>query len=195
MCVLLAGFMGSGTTECQIIYGTDDSYSNLPFMDTGNNTSTTITVALSATLQPRTTYYYIVTATSENVCARQQGSFTTGTLYFCILHNQVGCDSYSSYCMIQYYVCIRFHALCACVYVWGGGGNFLSPSLSPSPPLISQSLLLKPQIERSLQSLVTSSNERVKFSILQSVCLMVLLKKAAVLILWMKAVAPVTQGC
>ena len=82
MCVLLSGFMGSGITECQIIYGTDDSYSNLPFMDTGSNTGIIITAALTATLQPRTTYYYIVTATSENVCARQQGSFTTGTCVF-----------------------------------------------------------------------------------------------------------------
>ena len=63
------------------MYGTDDSYSDLPFMDTGSNTGTTITVALTATLQPRTTYYYIATATSENVCARQRGSFITGTFY------------------------------------------------------------------------------------------------------------------
>ena len=81
MCVLQSGFMGSGTTECEIIYGTDASYSNLPFMDTGSNTSTAIAVALTATLQARTTYYCIATATSGNVCARLQGSFTTGTVY------------------------------------------------------------------------------------------------------------------
>ena len=64
------------------MYGTDGNYSDLPFMDTRSNTGATITVALTATLQPGTTYYYIVTATSENVCARQRGSFTTGTCVF-----------------------------------------------------------------------------------------------------------------
>ena len=78
VCFLLSGFGFMGSAECEIIYGTDESYSDLPFMDTGSNTSTSITVALTATLQARTTYYYIATATSRNVCARLQGSFTTG---------------------------------------------------------------------------------------------------------------------
>ena len=129
MCVLLSGFMGSGTTECQIMYGTDDSYSNLPFMDTGSNTGTIITAALTATLQPRTTYYYIVTATSENVCVRQRGSFTTGMLYLCILH-RVYQGSYSSYWYSKLVVFIKNFWLCVC----GRGEEefLLPPSLPPS---------------------------------------------------------------
>ena len=134
MCVLLSGFMGSGTTECQIIYGTDDSYSDLPFMDTGSNTGTIITVPLTATLQPRTTYYYIATATSENVCARQLGSFTTGTLYLHILHEVYEILTVHIGAVVSYYILIGFQAyvhVCACVW---GVGKFPLPFPLPIPP-------------------------------------------------------------
>ena len=120
MCVLLSGFMGSGTTKCQIIYGTDDSYRDLPFMDTGSNTGTIITVPLTATLQPRTTYYYIATATSENVCARQLGSFTTGTCVF-----STGCTKVLAVHigMVNWLYMYTFR-VSACVCVWAGEEDF-----------------------------------------------------------------------
>ena len=153
MCVLQSGFMGSGTTQCEIIYGTDASYSNLPFMDTGSNTSTDIAVALTATLQARTTYYYIATATSGNVCARLQGSFTTGTVYLCIHYLWAWNSLMKTICYIAYAAqivhmrnVIQTHnplfAHVGISYTWVG-------NTSPHPP-INMSHYLGNQIKRPL---------------------------------------------
>ena len=77
-CRFLGGF--TGTAECQIEYSTREDLSG-SVVDTGSSTSgDTVTVDIAATLQSGTTYYYIVTATTEGVNVGLQGFFRTGML-------------------------------------------------------------------------------------------------------------------
>ena len=72
----------TGTAECHIVYGTDASYSNLPFRDTGSSTNgDTVMVTLTSMLMEEfTTYYYIVTATYGPLSVSVRGLFQPGTV-------------------------------------------------------------------------------------------------------------------
>ena len=77
-CRFLGGF--TGTAVCQIEYSTQEDLSG-SVVDTGSSSSgDTVAETLTATLERSSTYYYLVTATSEGVCAKVEGFFKTGTV-------------------------------------------------------------------------------------------------------------------
>ena len=75
-CFFLSAFLGSEAT-CRIDYGTDSSYTYLPYNDTsGANNSMSIPLQR---LNSSTTYYYRVSAIESGVpTITVQGSFMTG---------------------------------------------------------------------------------------------------------------------
>ena len=77
-CTFLSGFTGS--TDCRVQYGTDQTHTNLPYSAESNDTGTageTVSVVLRERLNSSTTYYYTVSAVSGDVTVAVQGSFTT----------------------------------------------------------------------------------------------------------------------
>ena len=73
-CQFLNGPVASAT--CNIQYGTDPTYVNLPNNDSSTGTNVnSITVPLSTPLQADTLYYYVV----SSMGVRMQGTFRSGT--------------------------------------------------------------------------------------------------------------------
>ena len=63
---------------CTIEYGTDPSYTNLPYVDNSTTVGQVATINLSLELRRDTTYYYIVSAKSGSRCVGVRGTFRTG---------------------------------------------------------------------------------------------------------------------
>ena len=77
-CTFLSGFTGSA--HCQVQYGTDPTYMNLPYSAKSTETGTagdTVSVVLSERLNSSTVYYYTMSAVSGDVTVTVLGNFTT----------------------------------------------------------------------------------------------------------------------
>ena len=77
-CTFLSGFTGS--TQCTVQYGTDPTYTNLPYSAESTETGTagdTVSVILRERLNSSTVYYYTVSAVSGGATVTVQGTFTT----------------------------------------------------------------------------------------------------------------------
>ena len=77
-CTFLSGFTGS--THCQVRYGTDPTYMNLPYSAVSTETGTagdTVSVVMKERMNSSTVYYYILSAVSGDVTIILQGTFTT----------------------------------------------------------------------------------------------------------------------
>ena len=87
ICIFLCGFNGS--SRCQVQYGTDPSYSNLPYSAKSTETGTAgdiLTVILRERLNSSTVYYYTVSAVSGDVTVTVRRNFATPQYgkYVCI---------------------------------------------------------------------------------------------------------------
>ena len=77
-CTFLSGFTGSA--HCTVQYGTDPTYTNLPYSDESTETGTagdTVSVVLRERLNSSTVYYCNMSAVSGDVIVRVQGTFMT----------------------------------------------------------------------------------------------------------------------
>ena len=77
-CIFLSGFNSS--THCIVQYGTDPTYTNLPYFAESNETGTTgdsVSVVLREQLNSSTLYYYNVSADDGDVTVTALGTFTT----------------------------------------------------------------------------------------------------------------------
>ena len=78
-CTFLPGFIGSA--RCQVHYGIDPTYMNLPYSAESSETGTageSVIVVLREELNSSTVYYYIVSAVSADITVRVQAEpFTT----------------------------------------------------------------------------------------------------------------------
>ena len=77
-CTFLSEFNGS--THCIVHYGTDPTYTNLPYSAESTETGTageSVTVVLREQLNCSTVYYFTMSAVSGNVTVRVLGNFTT----------------------------------------------------------------------------------------------------------------------
>ena len=84
ICTFLCEFTG-----CEVQYGTDPTYMNLPFSAESNETSTagnTVIVVLKEQLNSSTVYYFTVSAVVGDVTMRVLGNFTTPQ-YSMYIHN------------------------------------------------------------------------------------------------------------
>ena len=84
ICTFLCKFTG-----CEVQYGTDPTYMNLPFSAESNETSTagnTVIVVLKEQLNSSTVYYFTVSAVVGDVTMRVLGNFTTPQ-YSMYIHN------------------------------------------------------------------------------------------------------------
>ena len=78
ICTFLCEFTGSA--HCQVNYGTDPTYMDLPYSAKSTETGTagdTLSVVLREQLNTSTVYYYNVSAVSGDVTVVVQGIFTT----------------------------------------------------------------------------------------------------------------------
>ena len=87
ICIFLSGF--SGSAHCQVQYGTDPTYMNLPYSAESTETGTAgdiLTVVLRERLNSSTVYYYTVSAVSGDVTVTVRRTFTTPQYgkYVCI---------------------------------------------------------------------------------------------------------------
>ena len=77
-CIFLSGFNSS--THCIVQYGTDPTYTNLPYSAESNETGTTgdsVNVVLREQLNSSTLYYYNMSADDGDVTVTVLGTFTT----------------------------------------------------------------------------------------------------------------------
>ena len=77
-CTFLSGFTGSA--RCGVQYGTDPTYTNLPYSAESSNTGMageSLSVATGERLNSSTTYYFAVSVIGGDVTVVVQGSFTT----------------------------------------------------------------------------------------------------------------------
>ena len=77
-CTFLSGF--AGTAHCTVQYGTDPTYTNLPYSAESTETGTvgnSLSVVLRERLNSSTVYYYTVSAVSGDVTVTVRGTFTT----------------------------------------------------------------------------------------------------------------------
>ena len=77
-CTFLSGFTGSA--QCQVQYGTDPTYMNLPYSAVSTESGTagdSVSVVLRERLNSSSLYYYTVSAVSGDVTLILQGTFTT----------------------------------------------------------------------------------------------------------------------
>ena len=81
-CSLLSGFPAEASASCRIAFGTDLSFTSLPYSASSTGEAATngsVTVSISERLNSSTTYYYRVTAIEgDNPVVTVLGSFTTG---------------------------------------------------------------------------------------------------------------------
>ena len=85
MCTFLCEFNGSA--HCQVQYGSDPTYMNLPYSAVSSEAGTagkTRSVALRERLNSSTVYYYNVSSTIGDVTVTVQGTFTTRQYSKCI---------------------------------------------------------------------------------------------------------------
>ena len=78
MCTFLCEFNGSA--HCQVQYGTDPTYMDLPYSAESTESGTvgdSVGVVLREQLKSSTTYYYNVSAVSGYITVMVQGAFTT----------------------------------------------------------------------------------------------------------------------
>ena len=78
ICIFLSEFTGSAGSTVQ--YGTDPTYTNLPYSAESTETGTagdTVSVVLREQLNSSTVYYYTVSAVSGDVTVTVRGTFTT----------------------------------------------------------------------------------------------------------------------
>ena len=78
MCTFLCEFNGSA--HCQVQYGTDQTYMNLPYSAKSTEPGTvghSVGIVLREQLNSSTTYYYNVSAISGYITVMVQGAFTT----------------------------------------------------------------------------------------------------------------------
>ena len=78
ICAFLSGFTGSA--HCTVHYGTDPTYTNLPYSAESTETGTagdSVSVVLRERLNSSTVYYYTVSAVSGDVTVTVQGTFNT----------------------------------------------------------------------------------------------------------------------
>ena len=77
-CIFLSGFNGSA--RCRVQYGTDPTYSNLPYSAVSTEMGTAgdfITVILRERLNSSSVYYYTVSAVSGDVTVTVRRTFAT----------------------------------------------------------------------------------------------------------------------
>ena len=77
-CIFLHVFWGSA--RCTVEYGTDPTYTNLPYSaeSTENGTAgDTVSVVLRERLNSSTVYYYTVSAVSGDITVKVRGTFIT----------------------------------------------------------------------------------------------------------------------
>ena len=77
-CTFLSGFTGSA--RCQVQYGIDPTYTNLPYSAESNETGIAgepVGVLLRERLNSSSVYYYTVSVVGRDVTVEVQGSFTT----------------------------------------------------------------------------------------------------------------------
>ena len=77
-CIFLSGFNGSA--HCRVKYGTDPTFMNLPYSAESTETGTagdSVSVVLRERVNSSTTYYYILSAVSEDVTVIVQENLTT----------------------------------------------------------------------------------------------------------------------
>ena len=78
MCTFLCEFNGSA--HCHVQYGTDPTYTNLPYSAASTESGTvgdSVGVVLREQLNSSTTYYYNMSAVSGYITVMVQGAFTT----------------------------------------------------------------------------------------------------------------------
>ena len=78
ICIFLSAF--SGSARCQVQYGTDPTYMNLPYSAESTETGTAgdfVSVVLRERLNSSTVYYFIVSAVSGDVTVTVRRTFTT----------------------------------------------------------------------------------------------------------------------
>ena len=78
ICTFLCEFIGSAL--CQVQYGTDPTYMNLPYLAVSTISGTagdSVSVVLRESLNSLTMYYYTVSAVSGDVTVVVRGRFTT----------------------------------------------------------------------------------------------------------------------
>ena len=78
VCTFLCGFTGS--TPCQVQYGTDPTYTNLQYSVDSTETGTagdSVSVVLGEQLNSSTEYYYTVSAVVGDITVTVQRNFTT----------------------------------------------------------------------------------------------------------------------
>ena len=81
-CSLLSGFPAEASASCRVAFGTDPSFTSLPYSasSTGEAAANgSVTVSITERLNSSTTYYYRVTANEgDNPVVTVLGSFSTG---------------------------------------------------------------------------------------------------------------------
>ena len=93
-CTFLSGFTGSA--HCQVRYGTEPTYMNLPYSAESSESGTaedTVSVLLRQRLNSSTVYYYTVSAVSGDVTVTVQGTFTTPQYGMCNVHLCIMCNN------------------------------------------------------------------------------------------------------
>ena len=78
ICIFLSGFNGSA--RCSVQYGTDPTYSNLPYSAESTDTGTAgdfVSVVLREQLNSLTVYYFTLSAVSGDVTVTVRRTFTT----------------------------------------------------------------------------------------------------------------------
>ena len=83
-CTFLSGFTGYG--HCQVRYGTDPTYLNLPYSAESSESGTagdTVSVVLRQRLNSSTVFYYTVSAVNGDVTVIVQGTFTKPQYSMC----------------------------------------------------------------------------------------------------------------
>ena len=91
ICIFLSAFNGSA--HCQVQYGTDPTYMNLPYSAESTETGTAgdfVSVVLRERLNSSTVYYFTVSAVSGDVTVTVQRTFTTPQYgkYICIHYSK-----------------------------------------------------------------------------------------------------------
>ena len=109
ICIFLSAFNGSA--HCQVQYGTDPTYMNLPYSAESTETGTAgdfVSVVLRERLNSSTVYYFTVSAVSGDVTVTVRRTFTTPQYgkYICIHFSK------SSHIIATHFRCVgRSHAL------------------------------------------------------------------------------------
>ena len=108
-CTFLSGFTGSA--HCEIQYGTDPTYMNLPYSSESTETGTvgdTVSVVLRDRLNSSTVYYYTVSAVSGDVTVTVRGTFITpeySKWYMSYIRKVLKCKIETGFCRVKLFYC------------------------------------------------------------------------------------------